>query len=296
MSIESIAARCTFPASGTEVDCAFSGGPDSTALIALAHHCGLIVTAHHVDHGLRSTSSAEAGLAAQLAEQISVAFVLHRPTLAGGGNLEARARHARRTVLPPNAMTGHTADDQAETVLMRLLRGSGVDGLSAMEPGSTHPLLGLRRHETEYACRALGLDPIRDPTNHSPGIWRNRVRHELMPLATDIFQRDVVPILTRTADVCRDDAALLDELASAIDPTDARAIAGSPVALARRALRTWLTQGGYPPDAASIERVLTVARGEHVACEVSPGIRVERTNQQLRFARRDGPAAAAPAH
>ncbi|HUF98378.1 MAG TPA: tRNA lysidine(34) synthetase TilS [Ilumatobacter sp.] len=281
-SIDKLVARCTFPAAGTSVDCAFSGGPDSTALVALAHHAGLVVTAHHVDHGLRSSSIVESEHAARLADQLGAAFVVHRPAVTGDGNLEARARLARRNVLPSNAMTGHTADDQAETVLMRLLRGSGVDGLAAMQPGEQHPILALRRSDTEFVCAAFGLQPIRDPSNQSSAIWRNRVRHELLPLASAIFQRDVVPILTRTADLYRDDAALLEELAGHLDPTDALAIAAAPLPLARRALRVWLTIDGYPPDAASVDRVLAVARNDAVACELSPGIRVERTGQRLR--------------
>jgi tRNA(Ile)-lysidine synthase len=251
--------------------------------LVLAKRHGLVVTAHHVDHGLRPSSSDEAEHAAHLAQQLDIAFRLYRETVDAGANLEARARDTRRRVLPTNAMTGHTADDQAETVLMRLLRGSGIDGLSAMAPGPTHPILGLRRFETEKVCQALGLSYIRDPSNESTMIWRNRVRGELLPLASEIFQRDVVPILTRTADVLRDDAQLLDELAAALDPTDARAIAAAPLPLARRALRRWLTSGGYPPDAAAIERVLEVARGHQVACELSPRLRVQRTQQRLRF-------------
>jgi tRNA(Ile)-lysidine synthase len=249
----------------------------------LAKRHGLIVTAHHVDHGLRPSSFVEAEHAAHLAQQLGVDFTLYRETVDGGANLEARARGTRRRVLPTNVMTGHTADDQAETVMMRLLRGSGIDGLSAMAPGQTHPILALRRFETEEVCQALGLSYIRDPSNESRTIWRNRIRSELLPLASEIFQRDVVPILTRTADVLRDDAELLDELAAALDPTDARAIAAAPLPLARRALRRWLTFGGYPPDAAAIERVLEVARGHQVACELSPGVRVQRTQQRLRF-------------
>jgi len=244
-----------------------------------------VVTAHHVDHGLRLGSSVEAEQAGHLARKIGVAFVLHRPPIDGSANLEARAREARRRVIPANAMTGHTADDQAETVLMRLLRGSGSDGLSAMEPGFVHPILALRRFETEQICDALELTPVHDPSNDSDVIWRNRVRHELLPLASDIFQRDVVPILARTADLLRDEAALLDELADLLDPTDAVIIASAPLPLARRALRRWLTVGGYPPDAAAIERVLAVASGHQVACEIAPGIRVQRGQQRLRFRR-----------
>jgi tRNA(Ile)-lysidine synthase len=128
---------------------------------------------------------------------------------------------------------------------------------------------------------------VRDPSNDSIGIRRNRIRHELLPLAEEITDRDVTPILARTADLLRDESALLDELADEIDPTDAVTIARAPVALARRALRRWLTVDGYPPDAASIERVLAVARGEAVACQLSDGRRIERSQQRFRIVRHE---------
>ena len=180
-------------------------------------------------------------------------------------------------------LTGHTADDQAETVILRLLRGSGSGGLSAMTPGPTHPILALRRSETEQVCVEIGIEPVRDGSNEVLDMWRNRVRHELLPLASEIAHRDLTPILTRTADLLRDDDRLLDALATSIDPTDAKAVAAADPVLARRALRRWLSVDGYPPDAASIERVLAVARGDGIACELPGGRRVERSNQQFRI-------------
>jgi tRNA(Ile)-lysidine synthase len=197
-----------------------------------------------------------------------------------GPNLEARAREARFAVLPPEAMTGHTADDQAETVLLNLLRGSGLDGLAGMRPGPTHPLLAVRRAETVALCAAWELAPVHDPTNDDPRHLRNRVRHELLPALTAASGRDLVPVLARQSDLLRDEAALLDELAAAIDVTDSRALAAAPVALARRALRRWLADP-YPPDGASVERVLAVARGDAIACEIDGGRRVERHAQRL---------------
>ena len=186
-------------------------------------------------------------------------------------------------MLPPDTLTGHTADDQAETLLIRLLRGSGSGGLAAMTPGPTRPILGLRHDETEAVCAELGITPVRDGSNDVRDVWRNRIRHELLPLATDIATRDLTPILTRTADLLRDDDAFLEALATEIDPTDARMVAAAPTVLARRALRRWLTVDGYPPDAASIERVLSVAHGDAQACELPGGRRVERSNQRFRI-------------
>ena len=195
--------------------CAFSGGPDSTALVALAVRHGLDAVAHHVDHRLRPESSAEADIAEQIAATLGVPFVRHTV------ERRARARTSRRAPAPPaasalpaGALTGHTADDQAETVLLRLLRGSGGDGLSGIEPGPLHPILALRRSETEAVCAELGIVPVRDASNASPAMWRNRVRHELLPLANEIAGRDLTPILARTAGLLRDDGAILDQLAA----------------------------------------------------------------------------------
>lgn len=276
--------RCHFPEPGTTVPCAFSGGSDSTALLVLARAAGCRPVAHHVDHGIRPESRDDAHRAAEIAGQLAIEFVLHEVEVELGPNLEARARTARYGVLPPDVATGHTADDQAETLLLRLIRGSGATGLSAIEPGPTHPLLALRRDETMRVCATEGVDPVIDTSNTSQAHWRNRVRHELLPLASDIAQRDVAAILARTADLLRDDDRFLDELAAEIDATDARAIAAAPPVLARRALRRWLTEAGYPPDRASIERVMAVARGEAIACEITGGRRVRRSGQHFDIA------------
>ncbi|MEY5058437.1 MAG: tRNA(Ile)-lysidine synthase, partial [Actinomycetota bacterium] len=225
--VDSLLARCTFPAPGTAADCAVSGGPDSMALLVLAVAHGLDVTAVHVDHSIRPGSARDAELIAAVAARLGAKFVTRTVTVEPGPNLEARARQARFAALPTGSMTGHTADDQAETVLINLLRGAGTAGLSAMEPGTAHPLLALRREETHALCRELGFTTVHDETNDDPAHQRNRVRSELLPLLATISRRDPVPILVRTADVMRDDGALLDELASQIDPTDAPALAAA---------------------------------------------------------------------
>jgi tRNA(Ile)-lysidine synthase len=251
--------------------------------VALARHRGCEVTAHHVDHHIRPESTQEAATSRSIAEQLGADFVLHDVHVEPGPNLEARARSARTRVLPPGALTGHTADDQAETMILRLLRGSGSGGLAAMTPGPTHPILDLRRFETEAVCAEAGIEPVRDGSNEVLDAWRNQIRHELLPLAARIASRDLTPILTRTADLLRDDDRFLDALAAGIDPTDAKTIADANPVLARRALRRWLSVDGYPPDAAAIERVLAVARGDGVACELPGGRRVERSNQRFRI-------------
>lgn len=275
--------RCSFPPAGTAVTCAVSGGPDSLALLLLAAEAGLAVTAAHVDHGLRPESAAEAEVVAAAAGSVGARFRAERVEVAPGGDLEARARAARRTVLPPDALYGHTADDQAETVLLALLRGAGLDGLRGMRPAG-HPILSLRRSDTERVCADAGLVPVRDPSNHDVRFRRNRVRLELLPLLDDIAQRDVTALVARTATVLLDDADFLDAAAAPLDPTDAMALAAAPPALARRALRQWLREldaERHPPDADGIARVLAVARGEAVAAQIAGGIEVRRSRQRL---------------
>lgn len=277
--------RCTFPPPGTAATAAVSGGPDSTALLVLAVEHGLDVTAVHVDHGLRAASAAEADHVRDLASALGARFVGRRVEVAPGPNLEARARAARRSVLPADAMTGHTADDQAETVVLRLLRGAGLDGIVAMRPGPTKPLLALRRHETHALCRDRALATVTDPANGDPVHLRNRVRAEVLPLLDAVAGRDTAALLARAASLLEEDAALLASLAVEVDPTDARALAAAPPPLARRAVRSWLAVDGYPPDLATVARVLDVAAGRRRATEVGGGRRVARTAGRLRLER-----------
>jgi tRNA(Ile)-lysidine synthase len=277
----SLLGRCTFPPAGVEVVAGVSGGADSTALLALAIEGGCRVTAVHVDHGLRLGSGAEAGHVARLAERLGADFRSVRAKVAPGSNLEARARQARREALGPDAMTGHTADDQAETVLLRLLRGAGLDGLAAMRPGPTKPLLALRRRETRGLCAQLGLPVLDDPSNADAAFRRNRVRSEVLPLLDDVADRDSGALLARAAALLEEDARFLDELARAIDPTSVAELRAAPVPLARRAVRRWLAVGGYPPDLATVERVLAVARGDALAAEVGGRRRVRRSKGSL---------------
>ncbi len=278
--LSSFLGACTFPLPGTAVHCAVSGGADSLALLLLAHAHGLNVTAHHVDHGLRATSSSDIDVVRGVAEPLGIPVVLHKVSVPQGSNVEARAREARYAVMPAGVMTGHTADDQAETVLINVLRGAAASGLSAMRPGTTRPLLALRRADTEAICRECGIQPLTDETNTDPRYVRNRIRHELLPLMADISHRDPAVLLARTADLLRADNDFLDELASHLDPTDALALAAAPAPLAYRALRQWLSQP-YPPDLATLERILNVARGEAVACDIGENRQIRRSKQRL---------------
>jgi tRNA(Ile)-lysidine synthase len=282
-----ILTRCTFPPTGTGVTCAASGGADSTALVALAVAAECDVSVVHIDHGLRPGSAAEADVVRRTGQRWGVPVRSVRVQVPDGPNLEARARAARYAALPAAVLTGHTADDQAETVLLNLMRGA-ASGLAAMRPSVRHPLLALRRADTEWVCSTLDLEVVADETNDDPRFLRNRVRHEVLPLLAQLAGRDLVPIITRQADLVRDDGDLLDELAAAIDATDALVLAAAPLPLARRAVRRWLTEAGtsgHPPDLAAVDRVLDVAAGRATGCEIAGGLRVHRHRQHLSIER-----------
>lgn len=285
--------RCNFPPAPAAVTCAVSGGPDSLALLVLAVAAGLEVTAVHVDHGIRPGSAEEAAVVAAAAAAAGARFARRAVRVAPGPNLEARARSARYGALPAGALLGHTADDRAETVLLNLLRGAGLPGVAAMPPEPRRPLLGLRRADTLEVCRLAGLTPVLDGSNLDPAQRRNRVRHDVLPLLAEVFERDVTPLLCRHADLAAEAVEALDAATAHLDPTDGAALAAAPRALARWALRRWITDtrgaatGGerHPPDLAAVDRALAVARGEARAADVGCGWRVLRSAGRLRLER-----------
>lgn len=184
---------------------ALSGGSDSTALLVLLHDWavarGITLAAATVDHGLRPEAAAEARLAAEVCAGLGVPHQILRWTgWQGQGNLQAAAREARfglladwgRAIGLGAIALGHTLDDQAETLLMRLVRGSGVDGLSGMAPRSRmagaiwlRPLLGLRRFDLRQILMARGLGWCDDPTNDDPGYDRVRIRKVMVALGLE---------------------------------------------------------------------------------------------------------------
>lgn len=284
--VADLLARCAFGPE-PEVTCAVSGGADSLSLLVLAAASGRTVTAVHVDHGLRPGSEAEAHVVAEAAASVGAGFRAERVLVTPGPNLEARARAARYGVLPPGALTGHTADDRAETVLLNLLRGAGPAGLVGIRRGPTKPLLDLRHTETAALCRALGLVAVEDPSNDDPAHRRNRVRHEVLPLLAEVGDRDPVPVLVRQADLFAEVDRALGDQAFGIDPTSAAALRDAPSAVAGEAVRAWLRAAGighgHPPSRADVGRVLAVARHERAATEVAGGWRVARTGDVLRL-------------
>lgn len=269
------------------VDLAVSGGTDSCGLALLAHAAGLIATLHHVEHGLRSAAH-EAVHVERLADRLGAAFVAHDVSIEPGGNLESRARAARRTVLPAGALTGHTMDDQAETVVLNVLRGAGLDGLAAMT-GPTKPLLGIRRAALREFVAACGVVGTTDSSNFDLSMRRNLVRARLLPELNGVAGRDLVPVLARLAGLVGDDVRYLDELAVAAipDPRDVASLRASPLALRRRRLRDLARRddgdGSHPPSAAEVERMEAVVMGLVVATELTGGRRLRRRNGRLEF-------------
>lgn len=291
--------RCRFPATSKgPVALAVSGGPDSTALMILARSFGLEGVVVHVDHGLRDGSEREAGVVAKSAQALGFAFESRRVEVLDGPDLEARARRARYEALPPTVLTGHTMDDQAETVLLNVLRGSATDGLRGMRYELARatggrvirPLLGLRRSETELLCQLWGLEVVTDPSNRDPRFRRNRVRYEGLPLLSDIAGRDVVPVLARQAEIIDSEVELLDAWAERLDAASVSDLLGAPLPVARRAMRLWLRRaprGGqdqgeqHPPSSAELERVMEVVCGRRRACQITGGLSVRRRQGRL---------------
>ncbi|MGA8014573.1 MAG: tRNA lysidine(34) synthetase TilS [Candidatus Dormiibacterota bacterium] len=181
---------------------ACSGGPDSSALVEalarLAPPRGWRLHVVHVDHGLRPDSGAEASAVAGLADRLGLAFSAVRVTVDKGPSLQDQARRARHRALADAAGSlgataialGHTADDQAETVLMRLLTSATPASLRAMserEGRLARPLLHVWRETTLAYCAALALEPLDDPSNRDRRYLRSRVRHDLLPALELVF-------------------------------------------------------------------------------------------------------------
>lgn len=288
--IDELLACSSLPGTGATVDLAVSGGTDSVGLALMAHARGLRATIHHVDHHLRPTSGDDAALVRDLANRLGFPFVLHEVAVDGSGNVEAHARAARRAVLPTGVLTAHTMDDLAESVLINMLRGSGLDGLAPMVNDPTKPLIGVRRAALARFVEASGERIAHDETNQDVRFLRNRVRHELLPAMVDAAGRDLVALLYRQAVVIAEERTLLDELlvddtAVGIDEADCRVLAAWTDARLHRWLHRQLTRhepdGVHAPSRDEVLRATAVVRGDVVAMELSGGRRLSRTNQRL---------------
>jgi tRNA(Ile)-lysidine synthase len=308
---------------------ACSGGADSLALAAAvafeAPKAGLLAGGITVDHGLQPGSAEQARRVTGVLERLglspvlSVAVTVATPQDAGSyPGPEAAARSARYAALEEAAeragswlMLGHTLDDQAETVLLGLARGSGPRSLAGMAPVAgryRRPLLGLRRSETLAACAAQGLQVWDDPQNSDPAFTRARVRG-LMPALEEALGPGVPEALARTAALLRADAEVLDALADAeagqlgglaeveAGGWPADALARLPAAIRLRLLRSAALAAGCPPGALSqrhitgLDELVTSWHGQRWT-DLPGGIRCRRRYGKLIFSTAGGPGVA----
>ncbi len=236
------------------VTVAVSGGADS---LALAWCVGRFVpgaSAVVVDHQLQPGSAEVAARAAGQCSEFGLVSRVEAVQVSGAGGPEAAARRARYAALRPASgvvLLGHTLDDQAETVLLGLGRGSGprsIAGMRSWDPPWGRPLLGVSRAATRAFCAEQGIEVWDDPHNADPSFTRVRLRSEVLPLLEDVLQGGVASSLARTAAQLREDCDALDSLASAFggDCCAVDDIAELPVALRRRVLRSWLIDSDVP--------------------------------------------------
>ncbi len=285
---------------GSRVDVALSGGADSLALAAclsfVAPQAGWMAGAVVVDHGLQPGSADVAARAAEQASTLGLDAEVVAVEVGNDGGPEAAARDARYTVLrarPVDALLlGHTLDDQAETVLLGLGRGSGprsLAGMVAVDGLISRPFLGLRRTDTERICTASDLPWWTDPHNADRGFRRNRLRHEVLPLLEDVLDGGVAEALARTAEQLRADSSLLDQLAAEVaDPCDVPTLAALAPALRSRVLRrAALEAGADGSELASVhlgelDRLVTDWRGQE-RVELPGRVSASRVGDALRF-------------
>lgn len=327
--------RLRLPVSDETVVVAVSGGADSTALLLAIEelktyhklYTGICVA--HLDHRLRKSSSKDAKWVADLATRLGFRSVIGRAKVLDdvaetNDNLEQAARNARYAFLERTAkrvsanyiLTAHTMDDQAETVLMRLMRGSaslGLGGMEALRPLAKNssvklvrPLLGARRAETENYCRLRKTQFLSDEMNDDLSFARVKVRKQLLPLM-ESFNNRIVEAISRTATQLREDGAVLGNDSDALlqraavsnegssaegetkPPTlDVKVLADAPSALRRRALRQWLSnaRGGTRRlemvHLLAVEKLLEGNAGGRMA-ELPQGGRVKRRRNRLEF-------------
>lgn len=289
---------------GDRVTVALSGGADSLALAAclafVGPRAGWDCRALVVDHGLQDDSALVAALAAAQARGLGLAADVVEVVVTADGGLEAAARTARYDALLEVAaseggaiLLGHTLDDQAETVLLGLGRGSGprsIAGMPAILGPFRRPFLGLRRSETQRICAAAGLEFWSDPHNDDPRFRRSRLRHEVMPLLEDVLGGGVVEALGRTADQVRDDVEFLDALARTAFQGELRVadLSSLAPALRSRVLRLAALEAGVVGSDLTaghldeLDRLVTDWHGQ-VRIELPGRISVVREREALRF-------------
>jgi tRNA(Ile)-lysidine synthase len=315
--------RTTAPVSaGDRLLVAFSGGPDSTALLWGAAHFGqdfgVDVQALHLDHGLDPSSNRRAAAARRLSRQVGVPFASTKLNVperrAAGESLEEAGRRLRYRCLEAERrqlgaryiLTGHHADDQIETVLLRLLFGSGIEGLSGISPRLGHvarPLLDLTRAELRLAVEAAGLQPLDDPTNADLAIPRNRIRHRLLPALLDRDPSVRERLLRLAAAARRGRRAIEVQMAEQLGPQERtggievrrRDLEMLPESLWAYALSMLHRRAGtaHPPTGSARRDLYRQCReSTRVGCDCGDGWRWESEGEFLRLGR---PAPPTPA-
>jgi len=253
---------------GERLVVAVSGGPDSVALLhlfcRLREEWGWRLHVGHLNHGLRPEAEEEARFVWSLARDWGLGISLGREEVRArvqpGDSVEDVARRVRREFLlrvaravgAEKVLLGHHAEDQAETVLLHLLRGGGVTGLAGMawqQGAFVRPLLEVTRAEIDGYCLRHRLPFVRDPSNLDPSFWRNRIRRELLPLLRNRFNPRIVEALGQTAQVLAEEDRFLEaeldriwpDLSPEVEPGRVAlgrpALAALPQALQRRAVR-----------------------------------------------------------
>ena len=249
--------------SGDHILVACSGGPDSTALLHVLHRLGaelgITLCSASIDHGLRPESAAEVEQVAGFASSLAIPFYSSRVAVPReGASIQARARELRYAALREIAAArgatriavGHTQDDQAETVLGRLLRGAGVRGLGGIEPrradGVIRPLFDCRRSDVRAYAVDRALPFIDDPSNHQPAFERVRIRHQVLPMLATEDPR-VVEHLCALSDEAAELDAYLDAQLAALAPAEGRLVSTEslvelPAPVRIRWLRSWISR------------------------------------------------------
>ena len=273
---------------GDTVICAVSGGADSMALLwgmfLLKEKLQFRLEAAHFNHNLRG---GESGRDAEFVEKFCDFhdIPLHLGSgsvVSGEKGLEAAARNARYGFLfglKGTIATAHTADDNAETVLLHLLRGTGLRGLGGVMPRTDRlirPMLDVTRAEVEEFLAEHYIRHVEDSSNGTDSFLRNRLRHHMMPLLKK-ENPSVATGLSSAAQRIREDAALLDALAAQLDAADVEALRHAPGPLRRRAIEGFLKENGFPePSASHIEQA------ESVVFSANPSARVKLGSLTLR--------------
>lgn len=279
---------------GGPVVIGLSGGPDSLALVAAALAEGVPVLAVVVNHNLQEGSAQVAGEAAVQARALGASTrIVHVDVdVERGGSVEAAARQARYAALfevaaeaagdRAEVWVAHTADDQAETLLLGALRGN-PSGMLQRSGNLVRPFLYLRRADTVGACTELHLHPWHDPMNADPAFRRVAMRTEIIPALSDLLGGDAVPALARTADRIAQSNEVIRELASASTEMDCEELAGLPAVVRRFRIHAWLVEKHVHPNGAqldAIERLVTHWRGQ-VGVELAGSQAVKREAGRL---------------